>query len=195
MTKKEQILSTLSLEQEMFAHHFLETLNIATAFSRIGLPKDTDFSQFAAGTRLLKYIELLKKERREHTLISSNEIRAELVALAFTDIRDYFNEDLSLKPLSSIPNTKAIKKISTKAIRNKSGEEIGRTIELEMYNKMQALETLAKHTLFYSDNALRDTGGETVKGNSGMRAVNINHRRPSEPQNRSDEGKDKPNGK
>ena len=93
-----------------------------------------------------------KKKVAEALEHSQRKTLTEIARVAFSDIRLYFNDDGSLKPISELNDTAAaalssceIRQTQVKGTgktKNKTVVHIG---QIKLYDKIRALEMLAKH--------------------------------------------------
>ena len=112
MSKKKPIKKTkpkeprLSAKQEAFVREYLIDLNASAAARRAG------YSEKTAGAigdenlekpQIRKAIDEAKIKRAITVEVSANDVLAELVKLAKSDIRKVWNEDGSLKPMTEWP--------------------------------------------------------------------------------------------
>lgn len=105
------------------------------------------------------YIESLRDEQQKITGVTAAKVQAEIARLAFSDIRDYYDEHGYLK----LP-----KDLSDNAAAALSGIEIdeiwinkekaGETKKVKLYDKLAALDKLARRLgMFEKDNDQRKT--------------------------------------
>lgn len=158
-------MAKLTPKQARFVQEYLIDLNATQAAIRAGYSPDTANQN---GPRLLvnagveRAIQDAMDARAARTLTSQDKIVRELARIAFSDIRELFNDDGQMLPMSEWPDDLAASISSLKDV------DAGR--EIKMWDKMSALEKLMKHMgMFEKDNA--QTSG-------GARKVNVTFVRP-----------------
>ena len=142
-------VTTLTPKQARFVQEYLIDLNATQAAIRAG------YSSKAAnreGARLLANVDIesavqnAMAARATRTLVSQDLIIRELARVAFSDIRDLFDDNGKMLPMSKWPTDSAA------CISSLKDGVAGR--EIKMWDKMSALEKLMKHMgMFETDNA------------------------------------------
>lgn len=140
--KKSEAVDGLSESQQRFCEAYVEGHNRKTAIIRSGILKgSTNYSSYAA--RLLKnpnvqrYIVWLKARILRSHIIEAYDVIDEWIRIAFADISDF----VDIKPLSIYlkPNDQ----IDGQLVKSiKSGRD---GVSIELYDKMKALDSLAKY--------------------------------------------------
>ena len=106
-------------------------------------------------------IKRLQAEVARRYAPSKTNTLAEIAALAFSNVQDFYTAQGGLKRLADLPRhvTAAVKKVKAKEIKATSletGEEvvIGHETELELHDKLGALKMVGQHAgLFAEDDA------------------------------------------
>jgi phage terminase small subunit len=143
----------LTPRQSEFVRQYLVDLNAAQAAIRAGYSAKTAAT---CGPRLLRFAQVRKAveeaqaKRAERLDLRADHVLHELVRVARVDIGDAFDEQGRLKPLKDIPEDtrRAIAGIETDELYAGGGDnrvEIGQTRKLKFYDKVKALELLARH--------------------------------------------------
>ena len=128
-------------------------LNAAQAAVRAGYSAKTAES---CGPRLLrnaqvrKEVERLQEERAKRLDLTADDVLAELVRIARVDIGEAYDEKGRLRPLKDIPEDvrRAIAGVEVVELFEGAGEErvqSGELKKLKLWDKVKALELLAKH--------------------------------------------------
>lgn len=141
----------LTDKQELFCQEYMKDLNGRQAAIRAGYSQDS--ATEIAYEHLIKphiqnYIQELKAKRAEKLEISAEKVLAELAKIGFSDLGEYLNEDYSLKALNDIKGkTGVIASIQIDETENDFGKN--RTIKYKLWDKLQALEKIARHIGFF----------------------------------------------
>lgn len=135
----------LSPQMLLFVDHYIVCMN-GTQSARLAEYSGDDATLAATASRLLRNDKVLREiERRLATFsMSANEVLIHLTDVARGDIADALNSSGGIDPLEAKRRGKShlIKRFKVKSI-TKDDEEILET-EIEMYDRMDALKTLAK---------------------------------------------------
>ena len=142
--------------QKRFCDEYLVDLNATRAY-KVAYPnwkKDETASQ--AGSRLLRnvkvqeYREKKQKEIQKRTEITQDMVVKELAKIGFSNIKEIYDENNSLKNIKDLDDdiAGAISSIETTeqyesvlGVKVKTGE----TKKIKTYDKVKALETLGRH--------------------------------------------------
>lgn len=145
-----------------FADQYLVHFNGTKAAIEAGYSKKCAGQQAA---RLLKnakvqhYLKNKKKKTADRLEISQKRTLIEIARIAFSDIRNYFNEDGTLKKLTDITDDAAAA-VATAEVESKSEslDVVVKTSKVKLWSKEKALEMLAKH--FHLFDEINPGGGE-----------------------------------
>ena len=149
----------LSKKQIRFCNEYLVDYNATQAAIRAGYSKKTGYSQ---GQRLLKNAEvkifLQNKGNKIVNKLEASQERTmkEISRIAFFDIRNLFKEDGTLKAIHELDDDTAAVLASSEVEElflggNEGKIHIGNLKKLKLWDKLKALEMLAKHHKIYSD--------------------------------------------
>lgn len=154
----------LTDKQEAFCQEYLIDLNATQAAIRAGY-SEVSAKEIACGLLTKHNIQTrvsdLKAVRSEKTNITAERILNEYAKIAFSDIRNFYNADGSLKLPKDIEDKDAACLAGIEAdelfgvIPGSDGERgrIGETKKIKLYDKVRALDALGKHVgLFEKDN-------------------------------------------
>ena len=136
-----------------FADRYFETLKGKESAIYAGFSEKTaavQASQMLASEEVENYLSVLRAELGEKTGITQARVLQEIGRLAFSDIRNYYNGDNQLIPITDLDDNAAAALSSVKVDEINAGEvTIGYTKEVKIYNKLDALEKLVKHLGMY----------------------------------------------
>lgn len=161
ISERDNAVAGLTEKQKRFCEEYLIDLNATQAAIRAGYSEATAYSQ---GQRLLKNVEVQallserKKKLQESTEITQERVLKEYARLAFSDLRQYYDEDGKLKHPRDMSHDSAAALASIEIyddMMTVGGErvKVGETKKIKLHNKVQALQDLAKHLgLFEVDN-------------------------------------------
>jgi phage terminase small subunit len=138
----------LTPREQVFVSQYLIDLNGKRAATEAGYKPDT---AEVTASRMLKKPHVKEAIAAAQAVgfvqarIKADDILQGYAAVAFADITDYLNEDGSLKPISQWPKAggKLIAKVKTKRIME--GTKEAETVEIQLWDKIGALNSLAKH--------------------------------------------------
>lgn len=146
-------MSKLNPKEERFVEEYLFDLNQKQAAIRAGYTPSNASTQ---STRLMQKkaitdaIAIEMAERSRRTGISQDRVIAELAKIAFVNPMDIMDLNTAkVKSNISPEDTAAISSVRYKSYKTESGDGIERNIE--MHNKIKALELLGKHLGMFND--------------------------------------------
>ena len=139
----------LNQKQERFVIEYLKSFNATQAAIEAGYSANTAYSQ---GSRLLKDVEIsaaIEAFMRENAM-SAAEVLYHLTAIARGDISDVLDNGGNLDMFAARENhaTMLIRKVKQKSITTADKDGEGSDVfenEVEMYDRLKALELLAKY--------------------------------------------------
>lgn len=137
----EEATDGLSEKQQRFCEAYIGTYSIKSAMIKAGYDYDRNVS-FGYTLRkkpsVKKYIQWLKARAMSDALVSGRDIIDQWIRIGFADMTDFVNvgrTSITLKPAEQMDG-QLIKSI-------KSGRD---GISIELYDKLKALDSLAKYT-------------------------------------------------
>lgn len=161
--KNIRAIDQLTVKQKMFLHHYIQTGFNGTMAYKILNPKAKQTVAEVSAARMLGSArmqaaldEMCSEILGDDAAILKVRIKKELEALAFSDIKNvlewsedgvvvYPSDSVDTRPVKSVRMTKKTKDISP-------GDTMTTVVvEVEMYDKYRALETLAKITGLFRD--------------------------------------------
>lgn len=163
-SKVPKLPSVLTKKQEMFCLEYLIDLNATQAAIRAGYSEHTakDIAcENLAKPNIQAYLQEAIKKRQDRTEITADKVLMEYAKIAFIDIREYYNEDGTLKSPHDL-NDKAAASLAGIEVDEIWGYDVdlerkvkqGETKKIKMHNKLGALDSIAKHLgMFEKDNA------------------------------------------
>lgn len=154
----------LTDKQEAFCREYLIDCNATLAAQRAGY---SERSAKQNGWRLMQEKRIqdrmatLKAERNSRLEITADDVIRQTARLAFSDIRDYFDDDGAFIAPREIGDDAAAALTSIKVHKDGS-------IEFKLAEKMRPLEALAKHTGAYDLNEVNQGPVIQVIGSTGL---------------------------
>ncbi|MGL5715488.1 MAG: terminase small subunit [Paraclostridium sp.] len=142
--EKKIATSKLTEKQKKFCSYYIQSFNATQSAIKAGYAKDSAYTE---GYRLLinaevkKHLTELKELYAQDDYMETKRIVERHKQIAFADLRDYIDENGSLKNLSDVDGT-LIKKITVKESSNSQGSSSSSSIELE--DRSKSLEFLTK---------------------------------------------------
>lgn len=147
----------MSDKQELFCQEYIIDFNATQAAIRAGYSKKT--ANRIATENLSKPViqaclNELKTKRAIKVDVTAERILKELANIAFLDIRKFFDEDGQLKKPADLDDECAttLSSIESDELFEGYGDErrsIGYSKKVKFWDKLKALEMLAKHTGFF----------------------------------------------
>jgi hypothetical protein len=155
----------LTIKQRLFVDHYILCMNGTEAARRAGYDGDGATLAVVASQNLRNHKILRELERRlaDHTM-QANELLVHLTDIARGDIGDVVNSMGGIDPLEAKRRGKShlIKRYKTKTITS-DDEEVFEA-EVEMYDRLDALKTLAKfHSLLVERVKIDDWRSELIQ--------------------------------
>lgn len=144
----------LSYQQEMFCVNYINqtNFNAAEASRQAGFAEGT-------GAKLLKEpviierIQQLMDDRAQRVALSADRVLEEIMKLAFSDIRDYYNEDGTVKRMDELSDSAAAALQTVKVHHGRNGVRVQHpdVLEFKLADKRANLELLGKHLKLFTD--------------------------------------------
>lgn len=157
-------MSGLNDKQKRFCEEFLVDLNATQAAIRAGYSKKTakeQASRLLTNVNVENYLSQRQQQLQTETGITQKRVLEEYAKIAFSDIRAFYNEDGSLKKITELDEDEAaaIAGVEVDELWDGYGEEreqLGVTKKLKRWDKVKALDSLARHLgMFSKDNEQR----------------------------------------
>jgi phage terminase small subunit len=153
----------LSEKQARFCQEYLIDLNATRAYKAVYGTK-SDNSAAVSSNKLLRnpkitaFIQERQKQLQEKTGITQERVLQAYAAVAFSDIRKFYNEDGTLKKITDLDDdsSAAMAGMEIEELFEGSGMDrfqVGVTKKIKRWDKVKALDSLAKHLgMFEVDN-------------------------------------------
>ena len=141
----------LTNKQIKFCHEYILDLNATQAAIRAGYSKNT--ARFIACENLTKpniqqKLAELQAETAKRNQVTVDMIIEELKELGFSNIADFMHDGKML-PLAEVAKNKLKAVSQVKLTRSVNGNDKREIIEFKLYDKLSALDKLARHCGFY----------------------------------------------
>jgi phage terminase small subunit len=145
-------ISGLTDKQERFCQEFIIDMNATQAALRSGYSGKTAHSIGAENLtkpEIQSRLTELKKVLSEKVSITQEMVLNELAKVGFSNLQDYFEDDLSPKSLSELSESKgrALSSIKKTIVTYEGGST--ETVEFKLHDKIKSLELLGKHLGFF----------------------------------------------
>lgn len=144
---------------QRFCDKYFESLNGAESARYAGFSDHTariQASQMLDMDEVQQYLQRLRNILAEKTGISQQKVLQEIAKIAFSDIRNFYEEDGNLKNIVDLDDYEAAALASVKSYEEKlpgTSITVGVNREIKMYDKLGGLEKLARHLgLYEKDN-------------------------------------------
>jgi Phage terminase, small subunit len=151
----------LTAKQEKFCNEYLIDLNATQAAIRAGYSEKTAAvigAQNLIKLNIANFIQEKQKELQEETGITQKRVLEEYAKIAFSDIRQMFDGNNMLLSLKDVPDDIAacLSSVEVDQLWGASMDgkvQIGETKKVKVWNKINALDSLARHFgMFEKDN-------------------------------------------
>lgn len=158
-------------KHKRFCEEYLIDLNGAQAAIRAGYSEDRariTASELLDREDVQDYLKKRQKELQETTGITQKRVLEEYAKLAFLDIRKFYDMNGRLLDPHSIPDDVAAGLAGIEVFEefgfNKEGdkEHIGDTKKIKTYDKVKALDSLARHLGMFTDKMDVSLSGQIV---------------------------------
>lgn len=146
-------------KQILFCKEYIVDLNATYAARRAGYAEENAKQigyELLNKDEIAEYIQSLITERYKRCQISADDVIYELKNVGTSNIQDYMDDNLNIKPLSqlSIHKAKAIKSIKKTITEGEFGTKT--QIEFTLHDKLSGLDKLGRHIgLYTADNILK----------------------------------------
>lgn len=162
-------LIPLNTQQQIFVDEYLKDLNATQAALRAGYSKRTakNIGHVLLGRpHIANAIQKAINEQQKRTQISADQVVFELGKIAFSNVRDLFDENGNLIPIRDLPPhvSAAIAQVDLEIKEDRKTKEVTMKVaKVKMWSKPQALELLGRRFNLFSPDINVDTGGGPVK--------------------------------
>lgn len=150
----------LTLKQIRFCEEYLIDFNGTQAAIRAGYSKKT--AQEIASENLSKPIisEFIKKRQAElskNASVSAQDVLNELKKIGFSNVQDFIKEGFTIEEIQSLKkeHAAAIQSISIETTEFKGSTTTN--VKFKLYDKISALEKIAKHIGFFEKDNTQQT--------------------------------------
>lgn len=159
-------MAKLNARQKRFVEEYLVDLNASAAARRAGYSlKTADVSghENLKKPEIAEAIALAQKKRSEKTRITAERVLEELARIGFSDPRKLFDAQGTLKPIAEWEedSARAIASIETLEVFEGSGDSrtiVGHTKKVKLWDKVSALEKIARHLGMFIDRVKLEGG-------------------------------------
>lgn len=144
--------------RKRLAEEWVIDFNAQKAGERAGMTGDNiriSAWQMLQDVETQDHISELREKQAARTFVTADKVQAEIARLAFSDIRDYYREDGTLKNPHELSDdaAAALAAIEVEENFDKFGNKIGDTTKIKPYDKLNALDKLARRLgMFEKDN-------------------------------------------
>lgn len=145
----------LSAKRQRFVHEYLIDLNAAGAYKRAGYVVKNDHLAAVEGARLLTNpdvaaaISAAQAKLAKKLEVNAESVLREYCRIAFSDIGQVFDDSGQIQAVKDIPEDarRAVSSIKVRRVIEGSGDDAEEieTVEFKLWDKLNALEKLAKH--------------------------------------------------
>lgn len=162
-------MAELNDKQKRFCEEYLIDLNATQAAIRAGYSEKTARAIGAENLTkpdIQEYLTNLRLELQDETKITPEKVLKEYAKIAFLDIRRFYNVDGAMKSIHDLDDESAgaLAGVETYEEKPMQGVEdaeqitIGQTKKIKTYDKVKALDSLARHLgMFEKDNNQQKT--------------------------------------
>lgn len=148
--------------RKRLAEEWIVDFNAQKAGERAGMTGDNiriSAWQMLQDSDIQDYIEELRSKQAQRTSVTADKVQTEIARLAFSDLRDYYDENGFLKLPKDLSDDAAaalagIEVDEIYGFNNGEREKIGETKKIKLYDKLAALDKLARRLgMFEKDNS------------------------------------------
>lgn len=156
---KKLLPSGLTDRAERFCREYIKDLNGKQSAIRSGYSEKTaEFtaSRLLSQDKVKQFVQVLLKPMHKKFEIQADDVLCELARIAYSDIREIFNEDGSMKDPKDWPDgiARCIQSIEVDELFEGFGRDrvqVGVTKKVKLWSKDKCLEMLAKYKKLLSD--------------------------------------------
>ncbi|MFG1319222.1 terminase small subunit [Xanthobacter autotrophicus] len=148
-------MTTLTMKQRLFVAEYLRDLNATAAAVRAGYSRKTARQMGAENLSkpdIAQAIAKAMEHRTQAAEIDAVRVVQELGRIGFSNIADLFDDAGRLKPLDrlDLATTAAIQAIRV-TTRHLNDGDVQQVVEIRLWDKLAALEKLARHFGLFSE--------------------------------------------
>lgn len=156
----------LTGRQRKFVEEYLVDMNATAAAVRAGYsPRTAKQMAHENLTKpdLRRVVDEALAVRAKRNEVKADHVVRELAMIAFSDIRELFDDKGRLLPIHEVPESarRAVASVDVEEIYEGRGSEraaVGRMVKIRFWDKLRALELLGKHLGLFVDRVEHDVG-------------------------------------
>lgn len=156
----------LNFKQIRFADEYFKSLNATDAYRRVyaveGKTAEQGGSRLSNHPKVKLYLQEKLKKRQAKDVVTVNKIEEEFALIAFSNLYDIFKENeegkLLIKAGEELTREQKACMQSLKVTKHLDGSQ---TVVFKLYNKIDALNALAKMKGAFREDGKDSTGGKT----------------------------------
>lgn len=154
LQQRDSLAALMTKEELTFCIHYLNGMTLTMAQSRSGLQGQTILYTYP---KVKQYINLSRRLQAVRNDRVTDHVFSELLKIATVNIQDAY-KDGELMEVEELPRhiADAIQEIKT----TYDPKTNATSTTIKLYNKLQALDMLAKHVGFYNEHIVKDVDGE-----------------------------------
>ena len=144
----------LTPKQKLFCDEYLTDRNATRAALRAGYSRDTAMNGYLMTLPKIKlYLEQQMETIAQEAQVSHAQILHELSKIAFGNMGNFFDADGGIKPMNDVGEDDKAALWSVSVSDAGSGATATSITKFRMYNKLSALDKIARHINFYKPQA------------------------------------------
>ena len=158
----------LTAKQKRFVEEYLVDLNASRAALRAGYTRAEAGRRLVTQSHVSEAIKYARKERSERTQVTQDRVLQEEACIAFSDIRDLFDEQGELIPKHELPERvrSALSSYDVSEKIDRYGNQVT-NIKIKFWDKGRALERVSRHLGMYEKD---NTQGGQASGQAMVEA-------------------------
>jgi hypothetical protein len=147
---KTNVADFLTPKQRKFCDEYLIDMNASRAALRAGYSASTALNgQLMAMSKIKLYLQQRTEEIAQKVQVTPDMVMRELCKIAFGNMGNYFLPDGRMKAMHELSDDEKAALWSISVNDDGSGSSVTATTKFRMYNKLSALDKIAKHLNFY----------------------------------------------
>lgn len=156
MEERNKLADTMTREEISFCLHYLNGQSLEMARHKSGIKGEWVYYQYP---KIQQYLKLARQLRELGANKIHDQILAELQKIVNFNLSDAYGEDGELLPINQMPRH-VVDVISEVEVNTDA--KGGRKERVKFYDKLKALDMLARHTGFYEQSTEVGGGAKTV---------------------------------